>query len=102
MSEHDFPEGFAGAGPMYAAVPLGEGWLRLAARGAETFVPDARHADTAFLDRDQAVQIADARDGTFLRWEGLSGHNELTPARAGADAAGDRWSWMPKAEPEAS
>jgi hypothetical protein len=48
------------------------------------------------------VQIADARDGTLLRWEGLSGYNELTPARAEVDAAGDRWSWLPKAEPEAA
>ena len=33
--------------------------------------------NSAFLDRDQAEQIADGRgDGTFQRWDGLTGHSD--------------------------
>lgn len=74
---------------MYAAVSLGYEWLGLASQGETTYVlgspdvtdPAASGAYTgwsAFLDRGQAEQLADARDGTFTRWDGLSGHNDWT------------------------
>ena len=92
----DFPDRFQGAGPMYAAVPLGTPWLDAATRGATTYVlqspygllpelsDEEAHAayfayagNSAFLDRGQVEAIADARgDGTFQRNEGLTGYND--------------------------
>lgn len=99
----EFPEGFQGAGPMYAAIPLGEPWLNAASRGATTYVmenpnPTGLSAEEAnaeydaytgwsvFLDRTQAEVLADhpARDGLFVRYEGLTGYNDLT-AKAAAE-----------------
>jgi hypothetical protein len=99
----EFPEGFQGAGPMYAAIPLGEPWLIAASRGATTYVMEnpnptgltAGQANaeyeaytgwSAFLDRAQAEQLADhpARDGVFVRYEGLTGYNDLS-AKAAAE-----------------
>jgi len=92
----DFPDGFQGAGPMYAAIPLGTPWLDAATDGVTTYVLEAPYGYpaemsdaeasaayeayagySAFLDRAQAEAIADARgDGTFQRWDGLTGHND--------------------------
>ena len=92
----DFPDGFQGAGPVYAAVPLGTPWLNVATDGATTYVLEAPYGYpaqmsdaeasaaydayagySAFLDRGQAEQIADARgDGTFQRWDGLTGYSD--------------------------
>jgi hypothetical protein len=90
-SRHDFPEGFQGAGPVFAAVPLGDPWYNLAVRGATTYVveiprQDPEHVDGwAFLDRGQAEAVADAvADGEFSRYQGLCGWYDCTPARAEA------------------
>ena len=107
QDETEFPEGFTGAGPMFAAVPLGERWLDVATSGATTYIlhdpysfrgPEEqvqqlheRYAGfSAFLDRDQAEQIADhpARSGEFYRWEGLTGVPDCT-ARREAEIAED-------------
>jgi hypothetical protein len=92
----DFPDGFQGAGPVYAAILLGEPWLSAATRGATTYVLESPYGlppemsdeeaaaayfaytgDSAFLDRGQAEAIADARGhGTFQRNEGLTGYND--------------------------
>jgi hypothetical protein len=88
MSTPDFPEGFQGAGPVFAAVPLGDPWWNLAARGAVTYIPESAEVQVqaAFLDRDQAELIADAQTGGELgRWTGLCGWNDVTPARAEAE-----------------
>jgi hypothetical protein len=85
MNEPDFPDGFQGAGPMFAAVPLGDLWYALAALGVTTYIPESESArgESAFLDRGQAELIADAAtDGELSRYEGLCGWNELTAARA--------------------
>jgi hypothetical protein len=85
VNEPDFPEGFQGPGPMFAAVPLGDPWYTLAARGVTTYIPESASArvESAFLDRDQAELIADASTGGELSWyEGLCGWNDLTTARA--------------------
>jgi hypothetical protein len=98
--EAEFPEDFQGAGPMYAAVPMGEEWLLLAVRDATTYAVESPYgaspdmtieqAEAAhrayggwsvFLDRADAEQVADARDGMYVRYEGLAAYNELTPAR---------------------
>lgn len=86
----DFPEGFQGSGPMFAAVDLGDPWYNLAKLGEVTYV--AENADVpgraAFLDRADAESVADMQTGgEFTRWTGLSGWNEVTPGRAAADAA---------------
>lgn len=98
----DFPDGFRGAGPVYAAIPLGMPWLTAATVGVTTYmldVPygypaemsaeaasaayDAYAGYSAFLDQGQAEQIADARgDGTFTRWEGLTGYCDMSAAAA--------------------
>lgn len=96
-SEAEFPEGFTGPGPMFAAVPLGSAWLNVATDGATTYVLEnplpfgpemtdeqanaAHQAYTgwsAFLDRAQAESLADhpSRHGSFGRWEGLTGYND--------------------------
>lgn len=107
--EPEFPEGFTGAGPMFAAVPVGEPWYDLAAAGASTYIiekpgaylPDstwpagdpnadesaaqwrAYAGDSAFLDRDQAESIADQRGlSGVTRWDGLTEHHPLTKAAA--------------------
>jgi hypothetical protein len=98
MSEPDFPEGFQGAGPTFAAVPLGDACYALAARGVTTYIPESASArvQSAFLDRGQAEAIADASThGELSRYEGLCGWNDLTTARAprrapGASRAGGR------------
>ena len=102
MAETDFPDGFRGAGPMYAAIPLGTPWLNAATDGLTTYVPEAPYGYpavmgdeeasaaydayagySAFLDRGQAEAIADARgDGTFARFDGLTGHWDYTPGAA--------------------
>jgi hypothetical protein len=99
----EFPEGFQGPGPMYAAIPVGAPWGEAALNGATTFIledpnptgltAEQANADydaytgwSAFLDRGQAEQLADhpARDGIFVRYEGLTGYNDLS-AKADAD-----------------
>jgi hypothetical protein len=100
----DFPGGFQGAGPVYAAIPLGTPWLNAATDDATTYVLevpygypagmsdqaesaayDAYAGSSAFLDRSQAEAIADARgDGTFARFDGLTGHWDYSAA-AGRD-----------------
>jgi hypothetical protein len=87
-SEPDFPEGFQGAGPVFAAVPLGDPWYNLALTGATTYIPESAsiRVDAAFLDREQAERVADAAtDGELSRYEGLCGWNDLTAARADAE-----------------
>lgn len=93
IREPGYPDNFQGSGPLYAAVPLGEPWYQAASHGATTYVmeapaPGATEAEaiaahqaysgnSAFLDRGQVEQISDARgDGTFTRWEGLTGRND--------------------------
>jgi hypothetical protein len=88
MNEPDFPEGFQGAGPVFAAVPLGDPWYHLALTGATTYIPESAGArvDAAFLDREQAERVADAAtDGELSRYEGLCGWNDTTAARAEAE-----------------
>jgi hypothetical protein len=102
VAETDFPDGFRGAGPMYAAIPLGTPWLNAATDGLTTYVLEAPYGYpaemsdeaasaaydayagySAFLDRGQAEAIADARgDGTFARFDGLTGHWDYSPAAA--------------------
>ena len=85
MNEPGFPDGFEGAGPMFAAVPLGDPWYALAARGVTTYIPESASArvESAFLDRGQAEAIADTSTGGELsRYEGLCGWHDLTAARA--------------------
>ena len=94
MAETDFPDGFQGAGPVYAAVPMGEPWLDLAIRGATTYVlqapgtgpdldPEAYAGFSAFLDRGRVEEIAEARgDAMFTRWEGLTRYYDMSPAAA--------------------
>lgn len=94
----DFPDNYTGAGPMFAAVPLGTPWLETASAGNTTYVLESPYGmpaeltneeanaayneytgSTAFLDRAQVEQIADARgDGTFVRYDGLCGSNDWT------------------------
>ena len=88
MNEPDFPEGFQGAGPVFAAVPLGDPWYNLALTGATTYIPESAstRVDAAFLDREQAERLADAAtDGELSRYEGLCGWNDTTAARAEAE-----------------
>jgi hypothetical protein len=88
MNEPDFPEGFQGAGPVFAAVPLGDPWYNLALTGATTYIPESARTqvDAAFLDRQQAEHVADAATGGELsRYEGLCGWNDLTAVRADAE-----------------
>ena len=88
MNEPDFPEGFQGAGPVFAAVPLGDPWYNLALTGATTYIPESASArvDAAFLDREQAERVADAATGGELsRYEGLCGWNDTTAARTEAE-----------------
>ncbi len=76
MNEPDFPESFQGPGPMFAAVPLGDPWYALAARGVTTYIPESASAgvESAFPDRGQAELIADApTNGELSRYEGLCG-----------------------------
>lgn len=101
----DYPEGYQGAGPMFAAVPLGDPWYNLAVRGSESYVVEVPTADPervdgwAFLDRGQAEEAADAHaDGELIRYAGLCGWNDATPAREEAERqalaeleAGDEW-----------
>jgi hypothetical protein len=85
MNEPGFPEGFESAGPMFAAVPLGDAWYALAARRVTAYIRESASArvQSAFLDRGQAEAIADAStDGELSRSEGLCGWNDLTTARA--------------------
>ena len=85
MNEPGFPDGFEGAGPMFAAVPLGDPWYNLALTGATTYIPESvsTRIDAAFLDREQAEAIADTSTGGELsRYEGLCGWHDLTAARA--------------------
>jgi hypothetical protein len=93
----EFPEGFQGAGPMFAAVPLGDPWYSQAVRGGTSYVVEKPIADPgpdaepvadgwAFLDRADAEPVADAiADGEYTRYDGLSGWYEQTPARDEAD-----------------
>jgi hypothetical protein len=88
MNEPDFPEGFQDAGPVFAAVPLGDPWYNLALTGATTYIPESASArvDAAFLDREQAERVADAAtDGELSRYEGLCGWDDRTAARAEAE-----------------
>ena len=91
MNEPGFPDGFEGAGPMFAAVPLGDPWYALAARGVTTYIPESASArvESAFLDREQAEAIADTSTGGELsRYEGLCGWHDLTAARADTERQG--------------
>jgi len=84
---------------MFAAVPLGMPWLDAASSGAVTYVQhnpwsvavdadsaqrehDAYAGWSAFLDRDQAIAVADHpdRSGELTRWDGLCGYTERTPS----------------------
>lgn len=116
----DFPEGFTGAGPMYAAVPMGEPWLEVALRDEPTFILDspealgdpvndpqgseALHAAYAghsvFLEEADIIPLADARDGTYMRFTGLTGWTRETPARRAAGPAESDY-WAKCREPEA-
>lgn len=122
MAETDFPDGFRGAGPLYAAIPLGTPWLNAATDGLTTYVLEAPYgyrADmgdeeasaaydayagySAFLDRGQGEAIADARGGgTFVRWDGLTGYYDTSPAAAADMRAADEeftaWLGSPEAE----
>lgn len=94
--EHDhvectgFPDDFKGAGPMFAAIPLGEPWLDAATKGATTYVlespyltdPEMPYKEayaqrqayagySAFLDKDQAAEVHSASDALLVRWDGL-------------------------------
>ena len=102
-AEPEFPEGFQGSGPMFAAVPLGNPWYDLAVRGERTYVvevpqaspddpetwaftEDPQVAGWAFLARADAEAAADAHAaGEFTRYEGLCGWNDCTPAREEAE-----------------
>jgi len=117
----EFPEGFSGAGPMFAAVPVGEPWLKAATEGATTYIlhdpysfpgPEEqaqqlheRYAGySAFLDRHQAEQVADhpGRSGEFYRWEGLTGYHDWSEkAEARFEASRNPESGWPR-DPEAS
>jgi len=122
VTETDFPDGFRGAGPVYAAIPLGTPWLNAATDGLTTYVLEAPYGYpavmgdeeasaaydayagySAFLDRGQAEAIADARgDGTFVRWDGLTGYYDMSPAAAADMRAADEeftaWLGSPEAE----
>ena len=99
LDEAGFPEGFQGAGPMFAAVPLGAPWYQLAMRGATTYIPGwgvegAAEPECAFLDRDQAEVVADASTyGELSRYEGLAGWNDVTAARAEAERQAEDAAW---------
>jgi hypothetical protein len=91
-----FPEGFQGAGPMFAAVPLGVHpfrWLSLAYAGVTTYEvdwdgPDGAPDGCAFVDRHQAEEAADARSGGyFYRYDRLTGWFEATAAAEAAERA---------------
>jgi hypothetical protein len=99
MSTPDFPEGFQGAGPMFAAAELGDPWYRLAALGTDTYIrkncefgSDADLPESAFLDRADAETVADASSGgIYEHWHGLSARVARTPAaqrELGWEAAG--------------
>lgn len=96
---------YQGAGPVFAAVPLGGPWYDLAVRGVTTYVveapapgPEGPVQGAAFLDRTQAEAVADAiAGGEFCRYEGLTGYYDRTPARAEAE----RQATQAQPEPEA-
>jgi hypothetical protein len=96
VSTPDFPEGFQGAGPMFAAVELGDPWYQMAALGADTYIPvtcefgsDTGPPESAFLDRADAETVADAASGgVYEHWQGLSGAIVRTPA-AQRETAGE-------------
>ncbi len=115
--EPDFPEYFQGSGPMYAAIPLGNPWLDAASKGVTTYVMESPYASppdmtadeagaahfayagwSAFLDRADVEVMADARDGTFCRWDGLEGWNDWTASQDAAYRAAEALI----ADPEAS
>jgi hypothetical protein len=89
----DFPEGFTGAGPVFAAVELGDPSYELAAMGgADSYVVELGDGtvagNCAFLDRSQAEAVADAAGKPFItHWHGLVGYTEPTASatRAVAD-----------------
>jgi len=95
----EFPERFQGAGPMFAAVPLGDAWYALACRGVTSYIPESGdpgtpEAECAFLDRAQAEVVADASTHGELTWnQGLVGWNDVTAARAEADRQADAEAW---------
>jgi hypothetical protein len=96
VSAAEFPVGYAGAGPMFAALPRGERAYRLAERGATLYGvnwPDPLSFDgCVFLDRQDAEQAADARaDGEFWRMEGPGIYAARTPAAAARIAAEPGW-----------
>ena len=68
----DFPDGFRGAGPMFAALPKDQAWTVADNGGTEYAVYDPRPDKSApitvhaFLDRDQAETAADARFGLYF------------------------------------
>jgi len=102
MTTPDFPEGFQGSGPMFAAVPdMSDQWYGLAAGGASTFTvenpgldADGHVTGTAFLDRTDAEAAADA-DGTgkVWHWRGTTGWHEQTAARAEAERQAEDAAW---------
>ena len=115
MAETDFPDGFRGAGPVYAAIPLGTPWLNAATDGLTTYVLEAPYGYpaemgdeeasaaydayagySAFLDRGQAEGIAEARG------DGLTGYYDMSPAAAADMRAADEeftaWLGSPEAE----
>jgi len=99
LDQVDFPEGYQGAGPMFAAVRLGDPWYQLAMHGVTTYIPESGDPGTpqpecAFLDRDQAEVVADASTHGELTWNlGLVGWNDITAGRAEADRQSDAEAW---------
>jgi hypothetical protein len=91
----DFPEGFQGAGPVFAAVPdMSDEWYRLAASGASTFTADNAGFGpdgpaSAFLDRADAEAAANASGA----YEGTTASHEPTAARVEAERLSDAEAW---------
>jgi hypothetical protein len=99
LDDTEFPEAYQGAGPMFAAVPLGDPWYQLACRGATSYIPEsglpgAPEPECAFLDRDQAEVVADASTfGELSCNQGLVGWNDVTAARAESDRQAEAEAW---------
>jgi hypothetical protein len=95
MSQPDFPDGFQGAGPMFAAIPPGPWWCELSDRGATTYTVGSTArllrgspaGGAVLFDKADAEALADAADnGLYTRWDDrMGGHFEKTPARIEAE-----------------
>jgi hypothetical protein len=106
-----FPDGFRGAGPMFAAVPFGGLAMAAADAGMTTYCVywqqdpqgDPEIGDgCVFFERADAEWAADTHsDGLFMRAVGLTGYNDWTPkAQADYDATYQAFlAGMPPSEP---